>query len=1092
MTDDYSIPGEDTIRVLIVDDIEDTRENLRKLLAFEPDIEVVDRNGAGTGMQGIDLTRQHRPDVVLMDINMPDMDGITATKHIISEFPSTSVIIISVQSTGGYLRQAMLAGARDFLTKPISSEELYFTIRRVYAGSKPLRQQLEQLSGKTPSEQHGPATTASSARKSGHIIAVYSPTGGSGTTTIATNMAAALAQFQKNVLLVDADLQFGQVAMFLNLQPEYNIRDLLAEREVGEAALNRTIVSYQDKFKVLASPLDLALGKSGEPDNLPLLIQTLSQSYPLVVVDTPSSVLDQSTLDLFEIACSIILVITPTLPSALNVKRVTQFLASYPHLLKKIVFVINQARDKRGSNYLSVSRIENHLGLKVAIEIPLDETNAIVSINRAVPLVIHKRSPAKDALLGLAEMVQKTISTSDFVPIVLSPAKPGLRGLFGGGPVPSHAASTSETTDTHSFNAVERLTEPIKLLVADDNPVARENLINMLVSTDDCEVVGQAGSGREVMELLKRQRPHIILMDINMPDMDGLTATKQVVAQYPEIAVVIISVQGDASYMRMAAEAGAVNFLAKPISTDTLFQVVRQTYEDHCKAPLIAPVEKKPVIAQENDHIKPIIILDALAEYQTVCEQTLLLEYDRRLLFLVDRLARIASSAAHDIRGPLDDAQKIVKKLLHDTGSQAASLEKLSEYLEVALLETDSFLNISVLGSNDPIPTDVSRLVSRMPQLLKRLNIHNIQVHDHITSKVKVNRELLKLALFNLLVVGGRWSPDQQPVEIEASNEEIKISIPGDLSNGIDPRTLTLLGKANKADSLGTRLYVAHRTIRNLDGALDVDIQPGKIVFTIGYPEIKTWTSATLNTLRADTEAKQLAVTAVLDEIPSDQRDAQVEIPYTRIMVSFCDRMQRYLSGTLKFIDEVVGGYDAEIGKGLDTIKTNISYCSILISNFLDTVGRGGEIQLSQVKLTSVMEDTVKLLESKASEIDFLIDVLPLDAMLVTDETLLKRVLMNLARNAIDAAKRGGIIMLHGKQMGGTTHIEVVDSGSGIPEELQEKIFLHGFTTKRQKKGYGIGLHSVKTTVERLGGTVGFVTEPGEGTLFFIDLPTGG
>jgi len=404
MTDDYSIPGEDTIRVLIVDDIEDTRENLRKLLAFEPDIEVVDRNGAGTGMQGIDLTRQHRPDVVLMDINMPDMDGITATKHIISEFPSTSVIIISVQSTGGYLLQAM-------------------------PGSQPLRQQLEQLSGKTPSEQHGPATTASSARKSGHIIAVYSPTGGSGTTTIATNMAAALAQFQKNVLLVDADLQFGQVAMFLNLQPEYNIRDLLAEREVGEAALNRTIVSYQDKFKVLASPLDLALGKSGEPDNLPLLIQTLSQSYPLVVVDTPSSVLDQSTLDLFEIACSIILVITPTLPSALNVKRVTQFLASYPHLLKKIVFVINQARDKRGSNYLSVSRIENHLGLKVAIEIPLDETNAIVSINRAVPLVIHKRSPAKDALLGLAEMVQKTISTSDFVPIVLSPTKPGLRAL---------------------------------------------------------------------------------------------------------------------------------------------------------------------------------------------------------------------------------------------------------------------------------------------------------------------------------------------------------------------------------------------------------------------------------------------------------------------------------------------------------------------------------------------------------------------------------------------------------------------------------------------------------------------------------------
>lgn len=92
------------IKVLIVDDIPDTRENIRKLLAFEPDIEVVGGDGAGTGREAIDLATQHKPDVVLMDINMPDMDGITATKAISTAVRTAAVVIMSVQNESGYLR----------------------------------------------------------------------------------------------------------------------------------------------------------------------------------------------------------------------------------------------------------------------------------------------------------------------------------------------------------------------------------------------------------------------------------------------------------------------------------------------------------------------------------------------------------------------------------------------------------------------------------------------------------------------------------------------------------------------------------------------------------------------------------------------------------------------------------------------------------------------------------------------------------------------------------------------------------------------------------------------------------------------------
>ncbi|HTX80163.1 MAG TPA: response regulator, partial [Longilinea sp.] len=106
----------DKIRVLIVDDIAETRENLKRMLQFDQNIEVV--AVARTGKEAIELTQQIKPEVVLMDINMPDMDGISATEAIRKRTPATQVVILSVQSDSNYMRRAMLAGARDFLAKP--------------------------------------------------------------------------------------------------------------------------------------------------------------------------------------------------------------------------------------------------------------------------------------------------------------------------------------------------------------------------------------------------------------------------------------------------------------------------------------------------------------------------------------------------------------------------------------------------------------------------------------------------------------------------------------------------------------------------------------------------------------------------------------------------------------------------------------------------------------------------------------------------------------------------------------------------------------------------------------------------------------
>src|SRR5512141_489883 len=169
-----SEPSSPKIRVIVVDDITETRENVRKLLFFEDDIEIV--GTASNGREGVDLAGKIQPDIVLMDINMPGMDGIAASEAIASQHPNVQVIMMSVQGEADYLLRSMLAGAREFLIKPFSGEELTNSIRRVHQLGASRR-----LMTAPPPAASAEAAPASSSRLSGgKVFAVYSPKGGVG------------------------------------------------------------------------------------------------------------------------------------------------------------------------------------------------------------------------------------------------------------------------------------------------------------------------------------------------------------------------------------------------------------------------------------------------------------------------------------------------------------------------------------------------------------------------------------------------------------------------------------------------------------------------------------------------------------------------------------------------------------------------------------------------------------------------------------------------------------------------------------------------------------------------------------------------
>ena len=122
------------ITVLLAEDHQIVREGLRSLLKHERDIEVVGE--AETGRQAVQLTRKLRPAVVVMDIAMPLLNGLEATRQIRKSFPDTKVLILSAHSDEAYVEQVSALGAMGFLLKQTSSHELATAIREVQKGNK--------------------------------------------------------------------------------------------------------------------------------------------------------------------------------------------------------------------------------------------------------------------------------------------------------------------------------------------------------------------------------------------------------------------------------------------------------------------------------------------------------------------------------------------------------------------------------------------------------------------------------------------------------------------------------------------------------------------------------------------------------------------------------------------------------------------------------------------------------------------------------------------------------------------------------------------------------------------------------------------
>lgn len=401
------MPGE-KIRVLIVDDVSETRENVKKLLQFESDVEVV--GVARTGKEAIQASQDLNPDVVLMDINMPDMDGIAATEAIRAKQQAVQVVILSVQSDQNYMRRAMLVGARDFLTKPPMGDELISAIRR--AGEMAQAEKAKAARVQAMPIAGVPGVPVAYGGPRGKIVVVYSPKGGTGRTTVAVNLALALHSDDTRVVLVDGNLQFGDVAMFVNEHGKNTVLDLAPRADELDAEIVEEVMVKHSAsgLHILAAPTRPEYAEKVSSAQFSKMLEYLTHLYAYVVVDTATA-LNDLTLATIDVSDLIVLITTQDIPSIKNSRLFLDLLNSLGVRRERVLFIMNRF-DKKVN--ITPERVAENLKQEVALTIPVDEATAVKAVNRGVPFMLdNKAQPIARSIMSLAEAVRSRLTEKE-------------------------------------------------------------------------------------------------------------------------------------------------------------------------------------------------------------------------------------------------------------------------------------------------------------------------------------------------------------------------------------------------------------------------------------------------------------------------------------------------------------------------------------------------------------------------------------------------------------------------------------------------------------------------------------------------------
>ncbi len=144
--------------------------------------------------------------------------------------------------------------------------------------------------------------------------------------------------------------------------------------------------------------------------------------------------------------------------------------------------------------------------------------------------------------------------------------------------------------------------KPIKVMIVDDHPIVRDGMKNMLLVFEDLVFAGEAENGRAALACLHQSVPDVILMDIAMPEMGGIDATRAILAQYPQVKIIMLTSYPEDDLIQKSLQTGAMGFLLKNSTIEALANAIRSVYAGQ---PVLAPEVTKALIRIKTAPVKP-------------------------------------------------------------------------------------------------------------------------------------------------------------------------------------------------------------------------------------------------------------------------------------------------------------------------------------------------------------------------------------------------------------------------------------------------------------------------------------------------------
>lgn len=349
---------------------------------------------------------------VVIGPSVSDEDAATLAQWARVNRPDLGVILLRNTVDSAALSLALRSGMREVVdAKDLAG--ITTAVQRARSVASAIGQTLHDEvqaaadAAKARVEQEAAAAAAAAAEPSGKAITVFSTKGGVGKSLVATNTAVALADEGHQVCLIDLDVNNGDVAIMLQLNPTRNVNDLVAFKgNIDESGLQALLTRFDKNLSVLAAPVRLDSPEQATSSDIAGAMHVLKSMFDYVIVDT-SGVFDDQALAALDVSDLIVLVGTLDIPALKGLKLATSTLDLLNFPKDKWRFVLNRADGKVG---LGIDEFESTLGLKADVSL-VSSREVLAAVNRGEPLVhafpTHQNSRA---LVGFASACATTLS----------------------------------------------------------------------------------------------------------------------------------------------------------------------------------------------------------------------------------------------------------------------------------------------------------------------------------------------------------------------------------------------------------------------------------------------------------------------------------------------------------------------------------------------------------------------------------------------------------------------------------------------------------------------------------------------------------